>query len=119
MKNLYIAIDFDGTIVEENYPTIGSVKPFAKETINKWFGQGHKIIISSCRIGNTEKEAKEFLESVGIKFHCFNTNHPDLIVKYNNDCRKIGADFYIDDKSLFCENIDWLQIGRLIDVRAK
>lgn len=35
MKKLYIAIDFDGTVVEDKYPKIGELKPLVKETINK------------------------------------------------------------------------------------
>ena len=32
-KSLLIAVDFDGTIVEDAYPKIGKPKPFAIETI--------------------------------------------------------------------------------------
>ena len=34
-------------------------------------------------------------------FDAVNENLPERIALYNNDCRKIGADYYIDDKNLF------------------
>lgn len=119
MKKLYIAIDFDGTVVEDKYPKIGELKPLVKETINKQVEDGHKVIISSCRSGKDEMLAFEFLLEMGIRFHCFNNNHPDLISKYRNDCRKIGADLYIDDKSVFCNEIDWQEIGAIVDAKTK
>ena len=37
---MIIAIDFDGTIVEHEFPKIGPLKKGAKETINKWYEEG-------------------------------------------------------------------------------
>jgi len=91
-----IAIDFDGTIVGHNYPNIGELKPNAKETINKWYESGHKIIIWSCRDNKEKKEAIDFLKEHGIKFHTFNEN-----VKVSDDFNpypKIFAHLYIDDR---------------------
>lgn len=34
IKGKTVAIDFDGTIVDDNFPEIGELKPFAKEAIN-------------------------------------------------------------------------------------
>lgn len=107
---MYIAIDFDGTIVEDKYPGIGNLLPHAKEVINVLHSQGHKILIWSCRQGEDEMRAKHFLIRNGIHFDYFNENHHDLKNKYHNDCRKLGADLYIDDKNIFSEGINWLSI---------
>ena len=93
---MVIAIDFDGTIVEHNYPDIGKLKPNAKETINNWYDKGHKIIIWSCRMNKEKEEAKLFLKEQGIKFHEFNDN-----INTGDDFNpypKIFAHLYIDDR---------------------
>lgn len=110
MEKLYIAIDFDGTIVEENFPYIGKMKPFANKVINRLHYAGHQIIINTCRVDDMADQAREFLVNKKIHFDVFNENHPELIEKFGNDCRKLGADIYIDDKSIFCQNVDWLEI---------
>ena len=36
----------------------------------------------------------------GLKFDAINQNLPERIAQYGNDCRKIGADEYWDDRSV-------------------
>lgn len=96
-----IAIDFDGTIVHDEYPKIGSIIDGAKDTINMLHNLGIIIIINSCRTGKYEQEAKQFLLDKDIHFDYFNENDPVLIEKFGTDTRKISADLYIDDKNLF------------------
>ena len=114
---LIFAIDFDGVIVEERYPAIGPLLPGAKETILWLYGEGHWIIINSCRTGMEEQEMVEFLRDQGIPFHTANQNLPHRIEMYGNDCRKIGADVYIDDRSVFSEGIDWMDIRSRLERR--
>jgi hypothetical protein len=108
---LFLAIDFDGTIVEHQFPRIGTILPDAKETINRLYEEGHKIIIWTCR-NNTEPshypdpnweqapltEVVNFLRRNGIKFHSINENHPDI--GFWLESRKVFADVYIDDRNL-------------------
>ena len=42
-----IAIDFDGTIVEHRYPTIGAERPFAIDTLLLLQREGHKLFLWS------------------------------------------------------------------------
>lgn len=101
MKNkLTLAIDFDATIVVEEYPNIGPLLPQAKKYINKLYEQGYYIIINTCRANDQELEAEDFLYKEGIHFHKLNENQPGRILQYGTDCRKISADLYIDDKNL-------------------
>ena len=110
MKKLVIAIDFDGTIVTDKYPDIGYLKRNAKKVINELFDAGHEIIINSCRQGREEREMVEFLLDNEIKFDEVNQNLCYRIEEYDNDCRKIGADVYIDDKEYSHRVICWNDI---------
>lgn len=109
-----IAVDFDGTIVEHEYPKIGKLKPNAKETINKWYEQGHKIIIWSCRYDEGIQEVIDFLNDNKIKFHTFNKN-VDLDDNFD-PYPKIYADLYIDDRGFrFTDDkYNWEYLNRKI-----
>ena len=107
-----LVIDFDGTIVDDEYPNIGIIKPNAKLVINRKFDNGHKIVIGSCRTGVMADRAFNFLLMSGIKFHTFNENLPEVIELYGTDTRKMSGDVYIDDKNLGRPIIDWLEIER-------
>ena len=95
-----LAIDFDGTIVEEAYPGIGKIKFEADKYINMLYDEGFIIIINTCRTGIFEGNAETFLNHKGIKYHYINNNLPSSIEYFKKDSRKISADFYIDDKCL-------------------
>lgn len=111
MKYKYIAIDFDGTIVDEAFPNIGKLKPHAKRVMHKIHQHGGVITIWTCRTGIAEINCLDFLTDKGIPFDFINRNPQGLIDKYGTMPRKIGADVYIDDKAMFC-NIDWLEIEK-------
>lgn len=114
---LTISIDFDGTIVEDNYPLVGKVKLHAVKYIQTLEKEGHVIIINSNREGKYKEDAIKFLKTHKIPFHYFNENDQRLIDKYSNDSRKIGADIYIDDKSLFYKGECWSAIYNAIQER--
>lgn len=118
MKQFVLAIDFDGTIVDDGYPNIGELKLDAKYYINKLFGEGHWIIINTCRSGKFENDVIEFLNNNDIKFHEINRNLQHRIELYKRDCRKIGADIYIDDRNIECNGIIWKDIYRIISNKS-
>lgn len=97
-----ISVDYDGIIVADgNWPNPGEVIPDAVESINRLHDSGFCIIINSCRIGKAEENLIENLKQLGIK-HCrVNENCPERIKRYETDTRKISADLYIDDRSVF------------------
>jgi hydroxymethylpyrimidine pyrophosphatase-like HAD family hydrolase len=99
-NKLVIAIDFDGTIVEEAYPQLGKLRKGAKKYINKLYDDGHIIIINTCRSGVHQNAAFKMLIGLDVNFDLMNENHPSVIAQYHNDSRKISADLYIDDKNL-------------------
>lgn len=94
------AIDFDGTIVMDKYPDIGEPIQEAIDTIRVLNKLGHKIIIWSCRVEPQLSEMRDFLIVNNIPFDYINENCPTKIAYYKNDTRKIGADYYIDDKMI-------------------
>ena len=48
---LIIAVDFDGTIVEDAYPKVGKEMIFAFDTLKRLQGQGHRLILWTYRCG--------------------------------------------------------------------
>jgi len=78
-RPLTIAIDFDGTIVEEAYPGLGRMRPEADKYINRLYEQGCNILINTCRTGTFEGHAEHFLKTKGIKYHYINCNIPSAV----------------------------------------
>ena len=98
-RSLIIAVDFDGTIVEHRYPSIGRTRPLAFETLSMLQSKGHRLILWSHRAGKRLNEAVDFCFSNGIEFYAVNRNFPEEVWD-ENDSRKILADIYIDDRNL-------------------
>lgn len=71
----------------------------AREVIQE-LAKDHTLILWTCREGKKLDEAKEFLRKHEILYYFtyINKNSNFNILKYDNDCRKIGADIYIDDR---------------------
>ena len=65
---MYIAVDFDGTIVEHRYPRIGKEIPFAIATLRRLQEEGHKIVLWSVREGVLLDEAVEWCRQQGLEF---------------------------------------------------
>ena len=77
-----LCLDFDGTIVYSNYPKIGKLKPNVLEVINKLYNEGYKIIINTCRAGNYQEDAANYLLKNGIPYHKINENLEEDIEFY-------------------------------------
>jgi len=98
-KHLIIAIDFDGTIVEDAYPRIGEPLMFAIETIKTLQSKGHRLILWTCRNGKKLQEAVDFCEKKGITFYAINKNYPEEDSDEKSS-RKIYADVFVDDRNV-------------------
>ena len=49
-ETITIAVDFDGTIVDDEYPKVGREKLFAFETLKKLQEMGHRLILWTYRM---------------------------------------------------------------------
>lgn len=94
-----IAVDFDGTIVEDKYPAIGKPMIFAFETLTMLQKDGHRLILWTYRDGPLLEEAVEFCKKHQITFYAVNKNYPEE--EYTDKTpRKIKADIFIDDRNI-------------------
>lgn len=97
---MIIAVDFDGTISRGEYPAIGGEQPYAGEVLRKLHGQGHYIIIWTCRCGVPLLNAINWLLERNIPFDRINDHNPDNVAKYGEGGNKVYAHCYIDDKNI-------------------
>ena len=94
-----IAVDFDGTIVNHEYPQIGKRKLFAFETLKALQKQGHNLILWTYRAGKELEDAVEFCKENGVEFYAVNSSYPAEVMD-SSISRKIYADIYIDDRNI-------------------
>lgn len=98
-EKLILAIDFDGTIVEDAYPDIGKPQLFAFETLKRLQNDGHRLILWTYRSGKKLNEAVEFCRENGIEFYAVNKSFPEEQFDAKKS-PKIHADFFIDDRNI-------------------
>lgn len=110
---MIIAVDFDGTIVEHEYPKIGKPKLFAFETLKALQETGHQLILWTYRSGKELQEAVDFCKKNGIEFYAVNKSYPEE--EYDDTIsRKIMADIYIDDRNIG-GFLGWSKIWELLN----
>ena len=107
-----IAVDFDGTLVENKWPEIGAPieKNIAKVTAEQ--EAGAKIILWTNRVGEPLVRALSFCKEQGIHLDAVNENLPEIIKAFGTDCRKIFANEYWDDRAVLMSEKD---IGEFSD----
>ena len=93
-----IAVDFDGTIVENKYPEIGKELPFAIHTLQLLQEEGNRLILFTSREGDLLDEAIAFCHERGLDFYSVNSNDPPEAM-FPRHSAKVIADVYIDDRS--------------------
>jgi len=96
---MVIAVDFDGTIVEHDYPKIGKPIPFAIEVLKKLQQEEqHLLILWTVREGEMLEDALKYCKKYGLEFYAVNNNYPEE--EPGAEPRKINVDLYIDDKNV-------------------
>lgn len=100
LKGKVISVDFDGVLCRPAWPCIGEENDLALSWVRQAVQEGARIILNTCRTGRMLSDAIEWCRARGIEFDAVNENLPERIRQYNGDCRKISADFYIDDKAI-------------------
>ena len=122
---MYIAVDFDGTIVDHQFPEIGDQVPGAIEWLSKYQEAGASLILWTMRSdgqdsGDVLTQAVEYCRGAGIEFDHVNENPQDWTTS-----NKAYAHVYIDDAAAgvpLKENprcggrpfVDWDVIGPLV-----
>jgi len=96
---MIIAIDFDGCLCHDAWPEIGKPRKRVMRKAIRRQRKGDTLILWTCREGESLKRALEWCVAQGLYFDFANENTPERIAEFGNDCRKIGADLYIDDKA--------------------
>ena len=98
-NSLLIAVDFDGTIVEDKYPKVGPAKIFAFDTLLELQNKGHRLILWTYRYGERLQVAVDFCTKNGLEFYAVNKSYPEE--KYDGVIsRKVNADVFIDDRNV-------------------
>lgn len=97
-----IAVDFDGTLVEDAFPKIGAPKEDVWADMINAQKAGAKIILWTSRDHENLKEAVEFCAARGFHFDAINQNLDETQLLFDNDTRKIYANEYWDDKAVRC-----------------
>lgn len=97
-----IAVDFDGTLVEDAFPEIGAPKEDVWKNMITAQNAGAKIILWTSRDHANLDAAVEFCEQRGFKFDAINDNLDECKLLFNNSTRKVYANEYWDDKAVRC-----------------
>lgn len=100
-----IAIEFDGVIVEDEYPKIGEEIPFAFDSLKKIQKKGNQVILWTRRSGNELAEAIRFCHDHDFEFYAINKSYPEEVID-GTSSRKILAELYIDSR-MMTEFPDW------------
>lgn len=93
-----LAVDFDGTLVEDRYPRIGGINRRIWSEVLRAQEAGYKVILWTCRNGDALREAVDFCAGNGLHFDAINENIDEVKILYGGDTRKVFADMYVDDR---------------------
>lgn len=103
-----LAVDFDGTLVEDHYPAIGLPNYNMVTLCKSAQAIGVKVILWTCRNNDRLDEAVAFCKELGLEFDAVNDNLEEVKALYGGNTRKVFADKYIDDKNLSSYNDTFL-----------
>lgn len=96
---MIIAVDFDGTLCKDRWPDIGEPNTALIQWLTDRQRMGDRLILWTCRVSAMLDKAVLWCLKRGLEFDAINANLPENIEKYGNDCRKVFADIYLDDKA--------------------
>lgn len=103
MSVYVIAVDFDGTLCENEYPEIGKPNRKMIDYLKERQQDGAKLVLWSCRIDELLDNAVRWSRNQGLIFDAVNENLPEIIAEFGTDTRKVFANEYIDDRN----DLEW------------
>jgi len=111
-----IAVDFDGTIVENCFPEIGEERSFAVEVLKKFREEEHHVLILwTVRNGAYLEEALRWCEERGLVFDAVNEHYLEDGESFpvEDFSHKVNAHLFIDDRNIGGVP-DWTTIYRQV-----
>ncbi len=112
-----IAVDFDGTVVDHCYPSVGEDVPFAVETMKDMSNLGYLFILNTMRSGTSLKDATDWFAKKNVPLHAVGYDPKQKEWTTSNKCY---AQLYIDDiafgtplirpKGFYNDCVDWHKI---------
>lgn len=98
-NSMIIAVDFDGTCVEHDYPAVGMDVEGAVEVLRAMVAKRHRLILFTMRSGERLDDAVKWFRERKIALWAVNEN-PEQ--KEWTSSPKVYADLYIDDSAVGC-----------------
>lgn len=98
-NSMILAIDFDGTCVEHEYPSVGMDVEGAVDVLRALNRKGHRLILYTMRSGTKLEAAVKWFKDRKIELWGVNRN-PEQ--ENWTESPKVHADIYIDDSALGC-----------------
>lgn len=118
---MYIAVDFDGTVVSHMYPEMGDDNPLAEEILKQIVDNGHELILYTMRSEQQLDDAIKWFQDRNIPLWDINNNKTQ---KFWTKSPKIYANLYIDDAALGIpliydekssrDKVDWSKVKELL-----
>lgn len=99
MRAKIIAVDFDGTLIEEGkWPGIGATNEKVLSYCKDEQAKGARIILWTNRVAEPLETAVKWCEEHGLRLDAVNDNLPESVEFFGTNTRKIYADEFIDDR---------------------
>ena len=98
-NSLIIAVDFDGTCVEHDYPSVGMDVEGAVDVLRSLIAKGHRLVLFTMRSGDKLEDAVRWFKERKIVLWAVNEN-PEQ--REWTSSPKVFADLYIDDSAVGC-----------------
>ncbi len=95
-----IAVDFDGTLVENKWPEIGAVNVEVLNYCKNEQAKGARIILWTIRTDEPLANAVKWCEENGLRLDAVNDNLKEMVDFFGSNTRKIFADEFIDDRTV-------------------
>ena len=113
-KSLIIAVDFDGTVVEQTYPGMGKPIKGVKEALLRVKSRGHKIVYWTARSGKDLIVVKDWLIKNNYPIDGINCNikgspyrsFPKICMEVIWDDRNVGGLVSPEDFERYIKDIE-------------
>ncbi len=96
-RGYVLAVDFDGTLCENGFPSIGAAKDCVIRAVRRVQALGVTVVLWTCREGQHLMAAVGWCSDRGLVFDAVNENPEHRKQLYRNDPRKLGYDELWDD----------------------